>query len=110
MNVGITRHAAPRTERRGLDPAWTEPDPGDPSLTRAFRRIAAMDHRVLRVVFSRPTPTSFGSSRRSSTVTPIRTVAMSSVTVAPQADAAYLGWLDAPVVRTEEIGDGIAVD
>jgi uncharacterized protein YuzE len=35
---------------------------------------------------------------------------MSSVTVDPQADAAYLGWLDAPVVRTEEIGDGIAVD
>ena len=64
MEVEITLHAARRMEQRGLDqawveetvrrPDWTEPDPVDPSLTRAFGRIAAMEGRVLRVVFSRP--------------------------------------------------------
>ena len=62
MEVEITLHAARRMEQRGLDRAWIEDivrrpdwtDPGDPSLTRAFGRVAAMDGRVLRVVFSRP--------------------------------------------------------
>ena len=35
---------------------------------------------------------------------------MSSLTVDPEADAAYLGLRDEPVVRTEEVGEGILVD
>jgi len=33
-----------------LDPDRTEPDPGDPSLTRSFRVIPDVGGRVLRVV------------------------------------------------------------
>jgi hypothetical protein len=64
VKVEITRHAAERLDRRRIAlawveetlrcPEWTEADPGDPALMRAFRRIAAMENRVLRVVFSRP--------------------------------------------------------
>jgi hypothetical protein len=66
VRIEVTRHAAERLAERGIPlswvedalraPDWTEPDPGDPTLRRAYRRIAAMEHRVLRVVFFQAEP------------------------------------------------------
>lgn len=33
------------------DPEWTEPDPNDPELTRAFAAVAERGGRLLRVVY-----------------------------------------------------------
>lgn len=58
----LTAHAATVISRRGIDGEWlrqalatpdrTERDRIDPELVHAFRRIAARDDRVLRVVYN----------------------------------------------------------
>jgi hypothetical protein len=57
----FTRHAEDMLRERGLDPDWIaitianpetlEPDPDQPSLLRAFRRIPERGGRYLRVVY-----------------------------------------------------------
>ena len=59
MNYQLTQHAQKVLAERGIDiewmeqtlngPQWTEPDPGDPQVTRYFRVIPEFDGRVLRV-------------------------------------------------------------
>ena len=66
VRIEVTRHAAECLAERGIPvtwvedvlraPDWTEPDPGDPTLQRAFGRIPAMEQRVLRVVFFQAEP------------------------------------------------------
>ena len=58
--VVLTRHASVRLEERGIRlewvemaayrPAWTEPEPTDPSAERRFVRIDGLAGRALRVV------------------------------------------------------------
>jgi hypothetical protein len=58
----LTAHATTVIARRGIDVEWlratvtdpdrTERDGRDPELVHAFRRIAARDDRVLRVVYN----------------------------------------------------------
>ena len=38
-------------ERIAFSPDWTDPDPTDPDLTRAFGMVAEAENRILRVVF-----------------------------------------------------------
>jgi hypothetical protein len=59
----FTTHAQGRMTLRQIEHAWveavidqperSEPDPHDPALTRAWRRIPERGGRVLRVVFRR---------------------------------------------------------
>jgi len=59
----FTDHARDRMTVRQIEPAWveatvdhperSEPDPHDPALTRAWRRIPEFGGRILRVVFRR---------------------------------------------------------
>jgi hypothetical protein len=59
--IRLTEHAERELHRRTVALAWvgaaiaspdrTEPDPRDPTLTRAFKAIPAFGHRILRVVY-----------------------------------------------------------
>ncbi len=59
--ITFTRHAEERLEARGISkenierilggPDWTEPDPVDASLTRAYGPLEARRGQMLRVVF-----------------------------------------------------------
>ena len=61
MALILTKHAQEKIAREGFDLSWIEatitapertaPDPDDPTLTRAWRRIPQRGGRVLRVVF-----------------------------------------------------------
>ena len=64
ISILFTRHAIRRLSERNIrtewverairDPDWETSDPGDPKLTRAYKRLADADARVLRVVYSKP--------------------------------------------------------
>ena len=59
-SLTFTGHARAMLRERGIDrgwvervvqtPEWTKPDPADPTVTRAFGRIAEHGGRTLRVV------------------------------------------------------------
>ena len=61
MAISLSKHLAPDLGKRRLKlvyierafvaPDWTLPEPGDPSLTRAFKVIPKFGNRVLRVVY-----------------------------------------------------------
>lgn len=61
MSIRLTMHAREAIEDRGLSLAWveatvtwpdyTQPDPLDPALTRAFKPIPEAAGRILRVVY-----------------------------------------------------------
>ena len=63
MALIFTAHASHRMTLRAITEAWVaatieqpelpSPDPRDPAVTRAWRRIPEHDGRVLRVVFRR---------------------------------------------------------
>lgn len=63
MEYVLSNHAAKRMQERKIEPRWLEltltapdldePDPIDPDVHLAFKRIVEMDDRVLRVVYNR---------------------------------------------------------
>jgi hypothetical protein len=58
--IKLSKHTVDEMDRRGITmayieeviiaPAWSTPDPSDPTLTRSFKSIRASGDRVLRVV------------------------------------------------------------
>jgi hypothetical protein len=62
MRFRYTLHADNVLQKRGIErlwvertvlaPQWTEADPVDPNLTRAFAAVPERDGRMLRVVYS----------------------------------------------------------
>jgi hypothetical protein len=61
MALILTRHARARMARDGINEIWVErtilypehaaPNPDDPMITRAWRRIPELGGRIVRVVF-----------------------------------------------------------
>ena len=116
----FTGHARAMLRERGIDrgwvervvqtPEWTEPDPGDPTVTRAFglrstaaglsglsirrRHGPAYYHRLLRPHAPQR------STRR----------AIMKVRFDQEADALYIRLDDAKVVESEEVKPGLVLD
>ena len=61
MAIRLTNHARKRLAQRNIRPEWVErtlvardwvtPEPSDPRLARAYKRLSEISGRVLRVVY-----------------------------------------------------------